>query len=131
MRKRLNALIFKVTGGHIPFYVEQRAMLGVKVTLITTEAYELMLAELQWRWLRAFLCGVALITVVGLSSFVMGVRTAWVQEHRSFRYMCGRVIQNHFPPSSEKIRNALIIDYPVADWSLVSPENFRPQGYKP
>lgn len=131
MRKRIKALIFRITGGHLPIYVQQRALVGAKVTLIKSEDYELMLAELQWRWLRAFLIGVALITTVSVVSFLAGVRTAWDSEARSFRLMCAQVIEKHFMPPPKKLQEAFKIDYEVADWRLVPPENFHPKGYKP
>lgn len=131
MRKRIKALIFKITGGHLPIYVQQRALVGASVTLITTEDYQMMLAELQWRWLRAFLLGIVLVTVVGVVSFIMGVRAAWVNEDNSFKFMCAQVIDRHFTPSPGKIRNAFEIDYPVVDWSIIPPENFKPRGARP
>lgn len=131
MRKRIKALIFKITGGHVPIYVQQRALVGVNVTLVTTEDYELMLAELQWRWLRACLLGIGLVTVVGVFSFMAGVRTAWVNEENSFKFMCAEVIEKYFTPAPDKIRNAFEIDYEVADWHFVLPENFKPKGARP
>lgn len=130
MRKRLKTLIFRLTGGHFPIYVQQRSLVGARVTLVTTEAYELMLAELQWRWLRAFLIGMALVTVVGFTSFVMGVRTAWVEERDSFTYICQRVIERSFPSDAPSLRE-IKVDYPVANWALVPPKNFKPKGARP
>lgn len=131
MRKRIKALIFRITGGHLPIYVQRRALVGANVTLITTQDYQMMLAQLQWRWLRAFLLGMILVTIVGFVSFLMGIRAAWVNEDTSFKLMCAQVIHKHFTPAPGKIRNAFEIDYPVSDWRIIPPENFKPKGARP
>lgn len=131
MKRRLKSLIFKITGGHVPIYVQQRALVGMNVTLVKTEDYELMLAELQWRWLRACLLGIALVTTVGVVAFMAGVRTAWVNEQSDFRFMCAQVIERHFSPAPGRVERAFDVDYPVSDWRLVPVENFKPKGARP
>lgn len=124
IRRLFRDLKFKLAGGYFPIFARKSVLFGERLVVIEREDYELMMRELEWRWLRAALMGMALIAVMTVAAFTYGVRVGWDTDTRSFRFLCARVIEKHFAIPPEIVAEAFPLDYAVADWSLVPKENF-------
>jgi len=106
MRKKLYRWMTYPFMGKLPsiIFVKRSAWPGTKVTLVDREEFEYLIKGMEWQWLRGFLLGAAMIIAVGLGAFLLGVRTAWVDEQIYFKEACTKIVnmacQKPHPPLS-------------------------------